>query len=150
VGALLLAGAACNLLRLWRWRGDLVTAEPLLLILHIGYAWLVLGVGLLGLSVWGIAVPATAAIHALTVGAMATMILAVMSRATRGHTGRPLAADRWTQAVYVLISAAAVARVAAAAGFWTDALLLTAAACWAAAFAGFLLGYGPMLLRARM
>jgi uncharacterized protein involved in response to NO len=150
VAALLIAGAACNLLRLWRWRGDLVTAEPLLLILHVGYAWLVLGVGLLGLSVWGIAVPASAAIHALTVGAMATMILAVMSRATRGHTGRPLAADRWTQAIYVLISAAALARVAAATGIWTDTLLLAAAACWAAAFAGFLLGYGPMLLRARM
>jgi uncharacterized protein involved in response to NO len=150
VGALLLAGAACNLLRLWRWRGDLVTAEPLLLILHVGYAWLVLGVGLLGFSVWGFAVPVSAAIHALTVGAMATMILAVMTRATRGHTGRPLAADRRTQAIYVLISAAAAARIAAAAGLWTDMLLLASAACWAAAFAGFLFGYGPMLLRARM
>ena len=149
-GALLMVGAVCNLRRLWRWRGDLVTAEPLLLILHIGYAWLVFGVGLLGLSVWNSAVPAVAAIHALTIGAMSTMILAVMTRATRGHTGRPLAADRRTEAIYVLILIAAVTRVVAAVGVWTDVLLFTSVACWAAAFIVFLSVYGPMLLRARV
>lgn len=146
-GALLIAAAVCNLWRLWRWRGDLVTAEPLLLILHIGYAWLVLGVGVLGLSVMGAGIPSSAAVHALTVGAMSTMILAVMTRATRGHTGRVLSADRITGLSYLLIVMASVTRVLAAFGLWVPILLWLAAACWAGAFLAFLYGYGPMLLR---
>ena len=88
VGFLLLAGAVFNLWRLLRWRGSATIAEPLLLILHIGYAWLVLGCALLGLSMLDADLPRSAAIHALTAGAIGTMILAVMTRATRGHTGR--------------------------------------------------------------
>ena len=67
---------AFNLYRLLRWRGAATTAEPLLLVLHIGYAWLVFGIALLGLATLGIDLPASAAIHALTVGAIGTMILA--------------------------------------------------------------------------
>ena len=93
VGLLLLAGAGFNLWRLLRWRGNATIAEPLLLILHVGYAWLVLGSALLGLSMLDADVPRSAAIHALTAGAIGTMILAVMTRATRGHTGRELSAD---------------------------------------------------------
>jgi uncharacterized protein involved in response to NO len=150
VGGLLIAAGVANLWRLWQWRGDLITAEPLLLVLHIGYAWLVLGVVLLGLSVLWIAVPQTAAIHALTVGAMSTMILAVMTRATRGHTGHPLAADRATAAIYVLIVCAALGRVVAAFGLWTNALLVVSALFWIAAFGVFSLHYGRMLTRPRI
>jgi uncharacterized protein involved in response to NO len=148
VGAILLAGAALNFWRLLRWRGPDTAAEPLLLVLHVGYAWLALGAGLLGVSVVDAAVPQSAAIHALTAGAAGTMILAVMTRATRGHTGRALAADRATSAIYVLVSLAAITRIAAAfAASWTMPLLVASAGLWIAAFGGFALVYGPMLLR---
>jgi uncharacterized protein involved in response to NO len=147
VGAVLLLGAALNGWRLLRWRGAATVAEPLLLILHIGYAWLVLGVGLLGLAVLGASVPVAAAIHALTAGAIGTMTLAVMTRATRGHTGRALVADAATDAIYMLITLAALARVAAEfAGAWIMPLLAVSAALWIAAFGLFLLCYGPMLI----
>lgn len=150
VGILLLIGAAANLVRLARWRGVATASEPLLLILHVGYLWLVLGVALLGASSLSDAVPVAAAIHALTAGAFGTMTLSVMTRATRGHTGRALHADGVTRAIYLLVIGAALLRMVAA---WPwvvspDALLL-ASACWIAAFALFAIGYGPMLLRQR-
>ena len=149
-GLLLILAAVLNGWRLWRWHGAATAAEPLLLILHIGYAWLVLGVALLGLAIIDPTVPLGAAIHALTVGAIGTMILAVMTRATRGHTGRPLAADRVTGALYVLASLAAVSRIAAALmPDWYLPLLAVSGAFWAAAFLGFAAAYGPMLLGPR-
>jgi uncharacterized protein involved in response to NO len=150
VGVLLLIAAALNLVRLARWRGHATVAEPLLLILHVGYLWLVAGVALLGLSLIGDAVPLAAAIHALTAGAMGTMTLAVMTRATLGHTGRVLIADKVTMVIYALVIASALLRIAAA---WTvDAqmgLYEVAALAWVGAFALFVAEYGPMLLAAR-
>ena len=66
--------------------------DPLVLILHVGYLWVPVGLFLLGLASAGL-VPRSAAIHALTAGAMATMILAVMTRASLGHTARELKAN---------------------------------------------------------
>jgi uncharacterized protein involved in response to NO len=151
VGALLLLAAAMNLWRLFRWRGWATTAEPLLLILHLGYGWLAVGAGLLGLSMLGLsvlgwAVPQSAAIHALTAGAAGSMILAVMTRASRGHTGHALAADGPTRLIYLLVNGAALARVVAAFGPWPVTLLFAAAGLWIAAFGLFCLAYGPMLL----
>jgi uncharacterized protein involved in response to NO len=150
VGALLLFSAALNLWRLLRWRGGAALAEPLLFVLHLGYAWLVLGAGLLGLALLDAGLPQSAAIHALTVGAIGTMVLAVMTRATRGHTERPLLADRGTVAIYMLVNIAAIVRVALAAGeTWTTPLLVVSAGLWIGAFALFVLIYGPMLLLPR-
>jgi uncharacterized protein involved in response to NO len=150
VGLLLVLGAAINLWRLLRWRGISTTAEPLLLVLHVGYAWLVFGALLLGLAVLGADVPLSAAIHALTAGAIGTMILAVMTRATRGHAGRDLSADLVTVLIYCLVTLATITRVVAAFGTtWTMPLLVISASLWIAAFAGFVLGYGPMLIRPR-
>jgi uncharacterized protein involved in response to NO len=149
-GLLLLLGATLNLWRLLRWRGIATAAEPLLLVLHVGYAWLVFGAALLGLVVLGADVPLSAAIHALTAGAIGTMILAVMTRATRGHAGRALSADRVTILIYGLVTLAAITRIAAAFGAtWTMPLLIISAGLWIAAFAGFVLGYWPMLLLPR-
>jgi uncharacterized protein involved in response to NO len=149
IGLVLLLGAALNFWRLVRWRGGATAAEPLLFILHIGYAWLVLGAALLGLSMLDADLPQSAAIHAITAGAIGSMILAVMTRATRGHTGRDLAADRSTRLIYILVSLAAVTRVAAAFGVdWTMPLLVISACFWIAAFGGFVLSYGPMLIGA--
>ena len=145
LGLLLLVSAALNLWRLTRWRGAATAAEPLLLVLHVGYAWMVFGAALLGLSMLYADVPLTAAVHALTAGAIGTMTLAVMTRATRGHTGRELSADSVTSTIYVLVNLAAVMRVTAA--FWSMPLLVGSACLWIAAFAGFVLCYSPMLLR---
>ena len=146
VAILILAGAGLNLWRLYRWRGLATGREPLLVILHIGYAWVIAGAALLGLSLLTSRVPESAAIHALTVGASGTMILAVMTRATRGHTGRPLTADRPTSLIYAQVGLAAVARVAAAfSSEWTTLLLVAAAVLWCTAFITFAIAYGPML-----
>jgi uncharacterized protein involved in response to NO len=94
-----------------------------------------------------LAVPQSAAIHALTVGAIGTMIVAVMTRVTRGHTGRALCADHATVAIYILVNIAAIVRVAAAVGeFWTMPLLIASASLWIGAFLLFVTFYGPMLL----
>ena len=150
IGLLLILAALLNLWRLLRWRGRRTAAEPLLLILHVGYAWLVLGAGLLGLSMLDTHLPQSAAIHALTAGATGTMILGVMTRATRGHTGRALSADWPTSLIYILVSLAAITRVVAAcATTWMMSLLILSGGLWIAAFAGFVLCYGPMLLGSR-
>jgi uncharacterized protein involved in response to NO len=150
IGVLLLLGALFNLLRLSRWRGLATLGEPLLFVLHLGYAWLIAGAALLGAAVLRIGPPPSAAIHALTAGAVGTMTLAVMTRASLGHTGRDLSADRVTVWLYLLVSLAAVARVAAAVSpLWTMPLVEGSAALWIAAFALFVWHYGPMLLRPR-
>lgn len=145
-GTLLALAGGANLARMARWRGWLTGREPLVWILHLGYGWLGLGLLLIGISVLDPLVPRTAGVHALTAGAIGVMTLAVMTRATRGHTGRPLAADGGTLAIYVAINAAALVRVGAPfAGEAQSIVLALSAALWAAAFGGFALVYGPML-----
>ena len=150
VGVLLLLGAALNLRTLARWRGLATLAEPLLTILHLGYAWVVFGAALLGASLLSDIVPQSAAIHAFTAGAIGTMVLAVMTRVARGHTGRPLKADRVAIAIYVAITAAAVTRVLAA--FDGDSLHLLGASAllWVTGFGLFAIAYGPLLFSPRI
>jgi uncharacterized protein involved in response to NO len=150
IGLLLLLAAALNLVRLARWRGIATLEEPLLSILHLGYLWLVAGVALLGVSLLIAAVPSAAAVHALTVGTMGTMSLAVMTRATLGHTGRVLRADKATLVIYALVSVSALVRMSAAwAADGQMDLYQVAALAWVGAFALFLAEYGPMLLAPR-
>jgi uncharacterized protein involved in response to NO len=150
-GVALLVVAALQLVRLGRWGGERTFSDPLVLILHIGYLWVPVGLGLLGASELGMAVPRSAGIHALTAGAMGTMVLAVMTRATLGHTGRPLKASGATVLLYGLVTAGAVLRVAAALGAvdYTDGMRWSAVA-WGAAFLTFLIAYGPILFRPRL
>jgi uncharacterized protein involved in response to NO len=139
-----------NLWRLYRWRGVSTRKEPLLLVLHIGYGWIVVGAAMLSLSVLTQRIPEGAAVHALTVGAIGTMILAVMSRATRGHTGRPLTSDASTRLIYILVTLGAMIRISAEfSANWMMSLLLISAGLWSAAFAIFALAYAPMLLWSR-
>ena len=105
------------------------------------------GLALYGLALLG-GISESAAIHALAVGAAATMILAVSSRAALGHTGRPLVAPRPIVAAYLLLTASAIMRVLAALDTGT-ALLHLSAACWSGAFALFFCVYLPMLTRPR-
>lgn len=135
-------------LRLARWRGTATLGEPLLSVLHLGYGWMSLGFLLLAFGGFVPTLPRGAAVHALTVGAIGTMVLAVMTRASRGHTGRPLVADRGTTTIYLLVTLAAVLRlVAPLAGDWYLLALSCAGTAWSAAFGLFLLLYAPMLAR---
>lgn len=149
-GWTLLAAGALNIVRLVRWRGWLAAREPLLWILHLGYGWLGLGLGLLGGTVLSGELPRSAGVHAVTAGAVGVMTLAVMTRATRGHSGRPLVADKATVAIYLAILGAAALRVAAP--FWPAAqgpLLAASVSLWSLAFGGYAVAYAPMLLKRR-
>ncbi len=149
-GVLLALAGLSNLVRLARWRGWATRAEPLVWILHLGYGWLALALLLLGASVLDPAIPRTAGVHALTAGAIGVMTLAVMTRSSRGHTGRQLHADAATTAIYLAINAAALARIAAPfTGAGQQGLLMTSAVLWVLAFAGFVIAYGPMLIGPR-
>jgi uncharacterized protein involved in response to NO len=150
-GLLFLAAAVAQATRLWRWGGIHARREPIVLILHLGYAFIPLGFLLGAASNFLPGVLAgTAALHAWTVGAIGLMTLGVMTRATRGHTGRELTASAWTVAVYGAMMAAALLRIAAGAFPQAYMVMLEAAgAAWIAAFVLFLIEYAPMLLGAR-
>ena len=149
-GALFLAGFV-NLGRQARWAPLRTLAEPLVAVLHLAYSFIGIGFLLAGLSVWSDdAGYASAAIHAWTAGAIGAMTLAVMTRATRGHTGRPLTAPAGTVAIYAAVTIAAAARIAAALRpEYGMALLSLAGFAWCGAFLGFAALYGPMLIMPR-
>jgi uncharacterized protein involved in response to NO len=149
-GILLVAAAALNAVRLLRWAGDRTLRDPLVLVLHVAFALVPTGFLLCGLSALAPdLVPAAAGLHAFGVGAIGGMTLAVMTRATLGHTGRALVAGRATSALYCAIALAVALRVAAAFLPEQGALLDLSAAAWAAAFLGYAALYGPMLWRPR-
>jgi uncharacterized protein involved in response to NO len=151
-GALALAAATLQAARLAQWQGYRTLRDPLIWVLHAGYAWLVVGLALKGL--WLVAGLAFAEkwLHALTAGAFATMILAVMTRASLGHTGRALIAPAPIAGAYLLISLAAAIRVfgPALAPSDYDIVVTLAGTCWMGAFAIFLLIYTPILMRSRV
>lgn len=149
-GVACLAAAALHLIRLWRWVGWRTTSEPLVTILHLAYLFAPTGFLLAGFAALGAGVPTSAAVHAWTAGLIGTMTLAVMTRATLGHTGRKLTAGRATTAIYAAILAAATFRVAAAFTLQHAALLTASALLWIAAFAGFSLAFSKPLTRDRL
>lgn len=145
-GWLALITAAVHFVRLLRWRGWLGLAEPLVWVLHLGYLWLVAGVAALGAAWldWGIS--ETTALHALTMGAFGTMIIAVMTRASLGHSGRPLRAGPGELIIYLLIIGAGLARLLAP--FWADQtglMMIAAAIAWAVGFGLFSVLYFRLL-----
>jgi uncharacterized protein involved in response to NO len=150
-GAALVVVAALQAARLARWQGLRASRDPLVLILHVGYAWVPAGVALLGASILTDVIPASAAIHALTAGAMATMILAVMTRATLGHTGRELEASAGTILLYGLVTAGALLRVTSPLGLVDYRIgMELSGLLWGSAFLVFLIVYGPILFAPRV
>lgn len=145
-GALLVLAGLLQAARLSRWAGDRTLADRLVLVLHVGYAFVPIGFLLLGASMLTSAVPTSAGIHAWTAGAVGMMTLAVMTRATLGHTGQPLQASPMTQGIYALILISAVMRIVAA---FTGPIILIEVAgfLWVAGFVCFVLLYGPLLAR---
>lgn len=150
-GGLLAAAGLAQALRLFRWGGWRTVRDPLVVILHIGYLWIPIGLLMLGASNLGVTIPRSTAIHALTAGAMATMILAVMTRASLGHTGRELVASLPTVLLYACVTLGAALRVAAGLGMIDYTMgINVAGAAWVAAFGLFVALYGPILARPRL
>jgi uncharacterized protein involved in response to NO len=110
-GYLSLAAAVLHAIRLSRWCGLATSDEPLLFVLHIAYSWLPIGYGLMGCVVFDWIFAPTAALHALTMGAIGSMILAMTTRVPLGHTGRPLTASRLTVVAYMMLTLAVLLRV---------------------------------------
>jgi uncharacterized protein involved in response to NO len=137
--------AALHGLRLWRWHLPGIWRVPLLWSLHLAYAWLL--VATLGMAAWHLgwlAQPSPAS-HALAVGALGGLVLAMMARVSLGHTGRPLQPPKAMAWAFAVLNLGALIRVAAG-GSW----LWLAALCWGLAFALFVVHYAPLLCRARV
>jgi len=147
--AALLGVGILQTVRLARWVGYRTLRDRLVLVLHLAYAFVPLGFMLTGIAALDL-LPASAGIHAWTVGAIGTMTLAVMTRASLGHTGHALVASTATQLIYLAVLTSAVLRICAAIEPQRSNVLLSVSALfWAAAFLGFGASYGPILLKRR-
>jgi uncharacterized protein involved in response to NO len=150
-GLMLILAAAAQAMRLLRWGGLRTASDPLVLVLHLAYAWLPIGLLLIGVSVAGLGIPQSAGVHALTAGAMTTMILAVMTRASLGHTARELKASPMTIVAYVCVTIGAVVRVAGSLGVGPYGIMLDiAGVLWGASLLLFLTVYTPILWGPRL
>jgi uncharacterized protein involved in response to NO len=138
--------------RMAGWQTLRTCRDPLVWSLHAGMAWVAVGLGLVAAGDLGAGVAASAGLHALTAGAMGSMILAVMTRVSLGHTGRALALPRGAAAAYGLVHAGTIARIAATfvPGEMQSAWLAAGGLSWAAAFALFAALYAPILWRPRI
>ncbi|HYH42036.1 MAG TPA: NnrS family protein [Burkholderiales bacterium] len=151
VGSVALAGAAAHGVRLCLWRPWRTLAYPLVWILHAAYAWIVIHLALRGLSALGL-FPPSLAIHALTIGAIGGLTIGMMTRTARGHTGRPLIADGYELAAFLLVQLGACVRVfgaVAVPGLYLASVQL-AGLFWAAAFGLYAVRYWPVLTRPRV
>ena len=147
-----LAAGVAGAVRMAGWRSRHVLGSPILWVLHLGYAWLVFGLLFKGFALVTETVPEILALHALTVGALGCMTLGVMTRAGLGHTGRPLHVSSMIAVSYLLVSLAAVVRIAwplADLPFY-DAAMLASGLLWSTAFVIFTAVYWPVLTRPRV
>jgi len=148
---LALGAAVANGARLLGWSGWYCWRNPLLWILHLGYAWVVITLLLYGLAPWLATVHDAVWLHAAGVGAMGTMVLGVMTRVALGHSGRPLLLPTGGVLIYIAITAAALLRVGSALG-WLDYRfgLAASAFAWIAAFLLFVVLYWTILTGPRI
>jgi len=136
--------------RLLAWRPGVTLKRPILWILHAAYAWIPVGLALLALAQMGW-IPVSAGVHALGVGATGGLIIGMITRTARGHTGRPLAVDGPEVLAYALVMVAALLRVflpMLTPAFYTSALIASAG-LWSTAFLIYLWVYTPWLMSAR-
>ena len=151
-GVLCLIAAGLHALRLWTWDPWCTRGTPILWILHLAYAWIPIGLLLLGLHAFGFPVAAALGDHALSTGAVGGMIIGMITRTARGHTGLPLQVNRMEVTAYVLVLLAALARVVGP--LLTPAeyvsTLSAAGALWSAAFLLYLVVYLPLLIAPRV
>ncbi len=147
--SILLLAAAAHALRLAYWQPQLTLENPLLWMMPVAYSWLPFALLLRGLSSLAIVEPGTW-IHALTAGALSSLVVAMMMRSSLGHTGRKLVASRADIAVFLLVQLAAVLRVVAGVTGSYRAVIIASGIAWILAFLVFLLRYAPMLLQPRV
>jgi uncharacterized protein involved in response to NO len=145
-GILLIVAGLLQTVRHLRWAGDRTLADRLVLVLHVAYAFVPIGFFLMGAAVlWPAIFPTSAGFHAWMAGAIGLMTLAVMTRASLGHTGQELAASLPTQLIYLCAFIAALSRIIAA--FEPSRVLLhVAATAWILAFGGFAVVFGRLLV----
>ena len=151
-GAVALAAGVAQAVRMLQWQTLRTLRTPIVWVLHLAYAWLPVGLLLKAAALLAGTGIAAFWIHALTIGALSTMILAVMTRAALGHTGRPLVAAPSIAVAYGLLTAAAVVRVFGLA-WWPErypGIIVLSALLWTGAFATFLVVYGPILWSPRV
>ena len=144
-------GAAAHAARWVLWQPWKTSKVPLVWVLHLAYAWIPIHFVLRALAAFD-AMPASMATHALTVGAIGGLIIGMITRTARGHTGRPLRADRADTACFVLVALAALVRVGGpllAPAQTLDAVLVSAA-LWSSAFGLYAVRYWPILTRPRL
>jgi len=151
VAAASAAAAVMHAVRLALWKPWVTLRRPILWILHASYAWMPVGLALLAAAQLGW-LPTSLAVHALAVGVVGGLIIGMLTRTARGHTGRPLQASRAEVLAYALVMAAAVLRVLVPAVHpqWYAGALHGAACLWAAAFAIYVVIYTPWLMRTRL
>ncbi len=147
-GFVLFVAAILQGIRLARWSGFQTLSEPLVFVLHLGYFFVPVGFAAVGISaIWPEFISTGGALHAWTSGAIGIMTLAVMTRAIRGHTDRPLTAPIGTQMIYFFVIMATLARMTSAfIPGSTNTLLLVASLAWVAAFGCFVVNYASMLI----
>ncbi len=143
--------ALAQLLRSLLWKPWKTLRQPIVWVLHVACAWIAVHLAMRALAQPGW-IPASLATHALTVGVVGGLIVGMMTRTARGHTARPLRADRWDVALYALVLAAAPVRVFVplAAPSLTLHAVLCAALLWSAGFGLYAVRYWPVLTRPRL
>jgi uncharacterized protein involved in response to NO len=151
LAALAAVAAAAHLARWALWQPWRTLEVPLVWALHLAYLWIPVHLGLRAAGALGWT-PPSLAVHALTTGAIGGLVIAMVTRTAKGHTGRPLRADRWDVACYLLVALAALVRVAGPllAPAWTLQALRGSGALWAAGFALYAVRYAPWLVRPRL
>jgi len=151
VGVCALLAGLLSAVRMRGW-GSLATRhDPMLWILHLGYAWIALGLTLRAASALALDGLRSGAMHALSTGALGILIIGMMTRVALGHTGRKITANGWTVAIYALVITTALLRTIGAIwrGAWYATSLWVAAALWTLAFVIYLVAYLPVLTGVR-
>jgi uncharacterized protein involved in response to NO len=149
-GVVAIAAAVVHAFRLSRWNGLSTRSEPLLFVLHVAYLWIPVGYVLIAWSAFQSFYPASVALHALTMGGIGSIILAMTTRVGLGHTGRPLQAARLTVVAYVVLTLAVFVRLLGPLiGAQYMRSVEIAAGGWIAAFAIFIWVYWPILTQPR-
>lgn len=145
--AVTLVAAILSALRFLTWQSERTLGMPIVWSLHLGYLWLVVGLFMKGLAASLPSLAGIVWIHAITIGAVGTMVLAVMTRATLGHTGGALVASRTTAVAYGAVSVSAITRIVAPEVPDTFYLFLLgiSAVAWIAVFATFVVEFWPRL-----
>lgn len=151
VAAIIGITGLAHAIRLTLWQPWRTVHKPIVWVLHFSYAWIAVHLLLRALAMIDL-VPAGAATHALTAGAIGGLTLGMMTRTARGHTGLPLETGRMETAAYLLVMAGAVVRVFGplAAPGWYLQTIIASGALWACAFLLFIVKFWPILTRPRI